>query len=246
MQEQILRCSSSSLSSVERMDSAMSEISSEEKSSSHQLAVIKPQTRTQPQTHVHLGSNSCEKTASASFVQPRVLVTAPNASKRSLRGRVLAADHAQQPETTSTTHKVRFLLRVVLRDLCTTTCETTTWRRIEESARVTNTGGPSSRVGNIFTEKLHFVGAKNTGDIVKIWDRQMCAWNQVQNPNASKVKSDLNINNLREAPGHPKLKATAAAMRGCAPFTVELATRHHGGSRRDQQVLVVVERWRDC
>ena len=58
----------------------------------------------------------------------------------------------------------------------------------------------------------------------------------------SQVKDDLTINRLRESPGCPKLKATAAAVRECVPFALEPAKRHHDGSRHDQQGLVVFER----
>ena len=78
-------------------------------------------------------------------------------------------------------------------------------------------------VGHIFLQKLLYLGAKKTGDNVKILDRRMRAWNQLHNPNVPHVKGDLTINRLRESSGYPELKATAVAVRECAPFALEPA-----------------------
>ena len=72
-------------------------------------------------------------------------------------------------------------------------------------------------VGHIFREKLRYLGAKNMGDNVKILDRRMRAWNQLQ-PNVPHVKGDLTINRLRESSGYPELKATAVAVKGVRAF----------------------------
>ena len=58
-------------------------------------------TSTGADAHETIWQQLLEKTAIVSFVRPCLLVMAPKASKRSLRGRAVSGDHAEQLETPS-------------------------------------------------------------------------------------------------------------------------------------------------